>query len=161
MRIQKILMQQILLGASLLLVGPFVCAGEDAQTDLGWLSGHWCGGDDGETIEESWLPPRGGYTLGVSRTMRGEKRTAFEFLRIEPVDGVPTYVAQPGGQAPTRFKRSAGGEQWVRFENPEHDFPQRIEYRRSGDQLVASISGPGDGGKEMTIPFELRRCGRP
>jgi len=26
------------------------------------------------------------------------------------------------------------------FENPDHDFPQRIEYARAGDTLTATIS---------------------
>jgi Domain of unknown function (DUF6265) len=151
-------MHKITFAAGLLLAGSFASAGESPQDDIDWLSGHWCGSGGSETIEESWLPPRAGRTLGVSRTMRGDRMSAFEFLRIEPVDGVPTYVAQPGGRPPTRFKRSTGGVDWVRFENPAHDFPQRIEYRRDGDHLVVSISGPGEGGKEMTIPFEYRRC---
>lgn len=125
--------------------------------DLGWLAGHWCGGG-GETIEESWLAPRSGELLGLSRTMRGERVVAFEFLRIAAVDGVPTYLAQPGGRPPTAFALSAGGDNWVRFENPAHDFPQRIEYRRSGDTLHAEIAGPGDGGKETVIGFDYRRC---
>ncbi len=126
--------------------------------DLHWLAGDWCGGSGAEGIEESWLPWRGGGSVGVSRTMRGDRLIGFEFLRIAVEDGVPTYIAQPGGRAPTRFRRTDGGETWVRFENPAHDFPQRIEYRRDGDRLVASISGPGEGGKAMTIPFEFRRC---
>ena len=33
------------------------------------------------------------------------------------------------------------GERRVVFENPMHDFPQRILYWRDGDQLVARIEG--------------------
>lgn len=51
------------------------------------------------------------------------------------------------------------GENWVVFENPQHDFPKRIEYRRDGTALKASISGPGDDGKILRIPFDYRRCG--
>jgi hypothetical protein len=29
------------------------------------------------------------------------------------------------------------------FENPAHDFPTRVAYRRDGDRLVATVSGPG------------------
>ena len=83
---------------------------------------------------------------------------SFEFLRIAEIDGVPTYHAQPGGRAPTAFKRSDGGAQWVRFENPAHDFPQRIEYRRDGDLLNAVISGPGKDGKTQQVPYALKRC---
>ncbi|WP_146909390.1 DUF6265 family protein [Arenimonas daejeonensis] len=148
--------QSIALGVSILLSASALAAAP-AQ-DLGWLAGDWCGGDAGETIEESWLAPRGGELLGLSRTSKSERMVAFEFLRIVAVDGVPTYLAQPGGRPPTAFTRSAGGDRWVRFENPAHDFPQRIEYRRDGDSLRAEIAGPGDDGKETVIGFDYRRC---
>ena len=96
--------------------------------------------------------------LGVSRTVANGRKTQFEFLRIELVDDVPTYVAQPQGRAGTAFRRSASGDDWIRFENLTHDFPQRIEYRRSGDTLQAEIAGPGEDGKTMSIPFEFTRC---
>lgn len=128
------------------------------EPEFAWLAGTWCGGEAGETIEESWLAPRGGELLGLSRTTREGQVVAFEFLRIAVVKGVPTYLAQPGGRAPTVFARSDGGEQWVRFENPAHDFPRRIEYRRTGDTLHAEIAGPGVGGKETVIGYDYRRC---
>lgn len=129
-----------------------------APPDLDWLSGRWCGGEAGLSIEETWLAPRGGELLGLSRTMKGERMVAFEFLRIVTVDGTPTYLAQPGGRAPTAFARSASGHDWVRFENLSHDFPQRIEYRRISDGLLAEISGPGDDGKTQRIRYDYRPC---
>lgn len=126
--------------------------------ELAWLAGDWCGDEAGELIEESWLAPRGGELLGLSRTTREGQVVAFEFLRIAVVKGVPTYLAQPGGRAPTAFTRSDSGEQWMRFENPAHDFPQRIEYRRTGDTLRAEIAGPGVGGRETVIGYDYRRC---
>ena len=128
-------------------------------TDLGWLSGRWCSVAGGERIEEVWLDPDGEHLLGLSRTTKDGQLASFEYLRIGPTDGVPTYFAQPGGRPPTPFARSAGGENWVRFENPAHDFPQRIEYRREGDALHAEIAGPGDAGKENVIGFDYTRCG--
>ena len=129
-----------------------------ATPDLDWLAGNWCGGEAGLTIEERWLAPRGGELLGLSRTSQGERMVAFEFLRIVAVDGVPTYLAQPDGRPPTAFARTTGGEDWVRFENPAHDFPQRIEYRRTAEGLHAEISGPGDNGETQRMRFDYRPC---
>ena len=39
----------------------------------------------------------------------------------------------------------AAAEHEVVFENLEHDFPQRIIYRRQGDLMVARIEGDGPG----------------
>jgi hypothetical protein len=124
-----------------------------------WLSGRWCAAQGSETIEETWLPPRGGMLMGLSRTYTDEATSAFEYLRIVENDGTLEYVAQPGGRPPTAFRLTASGENWVRFENPAHDFPRRIEYRREGERLHAEIAGPGDGGAELVIPFDYGRCG--
>jgi hypothetical protein len=44
------------------------------------------------------------------------------------------------------------------FENPAHDFPQRIIYRRlSPDSLVARIEGPGPNNTTRGIDFPMRR----
>jgi hypothetical protein len=138
---------------------PTARANEAAQAaPLDWIQGDWCGGSDNERIEEHWLPAHGGLRLGLGRTLRGPRTSSFEFLRIEVVDGIATYIAQPGGAPPAAFKRTAGGENWVRFENAQHDFPKRVEYRRSGDALHAEIVGPGEGGKEIVIPFDYTVC---
>ena len=71
---------------------------------------------------------------------------------------VQNYIAQPGGQPPTHFARTDGGENWVRFENPEHDFPQRIEYRRDGDRLYTEVAGPGNNGVEAVIRLDYGTC---
>ena len=95
-----------------------------AQTDgLDWIQGDWCGGAGNERIEEHWLSSHGGLRLGLGRTLNGSRTASFEFLRIDTVDSVITYIAQPEGAPPTAFKRTAGGKDWVRFENPQHDFP--------------------------------------
>jgi len=66
----------------------------------------------------------------------------------------------PAG-TPTHFARTGGGENWVRFENPQHDFPQRIEYRRDGDQLHAAVAGPGNNVEEQVIRLDYRPCETP
>jgi hypothetical protein len=119
-----------------------------ASPSLDWIAGHWCVDLGGDTVEELWLPPHGGVAVGLGRTRNSEKTTGFEYLRIVDLDGVQSFIAQPGGKPPTAFKRTAGGENWVRFENPDHDFPQCIEYRREGDALHAEVSGPGETAKK-------------
>ena len=132
-----------------------------AQDELSWIAGSWCTAAGDQVVEETWLPPRGHETLGVGRTLRGGRMVSFEHMRITATDGPVRFVGQPGGGAPTEFPRTAGGEGWIRFENKAHDFPQRIEYRREGDDgLYAEVAGPGAGGRETVIPFRYRRCGR-
>jgi len=134
-------------------------ASEPQTTDFSWISGHWCGTSNDVRIEEYWLPPHGGVVLGVARTLKGDETVEFEYTRIVLMqDKVPAFIAQPEGGAPTSFVRTAGGANWARFENPEHDYPKRVEYRREGDKLHGEISGPGEDGQEQTIPFDYVRC---
>jgi hypothetical protein len=130
----------------------------EAQDDLAWIAGDWCGGEAGEHLRETWAVPLDGEAIGMSRSEKAGRQRSFEFMRISRVDGVLTYLAQPGGAAPTAFKRGAGGAGWIRFENSGHDFPQRIEYRRDGEGLTAEISGPGAGGSEERIAYRYQRC---
>jgi len=126
--------------------------------ELGWLAGHWCGRSDGARIEEFWLPPVGGVMPGVGRTTVDGRTVSFEFFRIEGSGPDLGYLAQPGGREATRFRLTEAGPNHLRFENPEHDFPTRVEYRREGDRLSAAIAGPGEAGATVEIPFEYRRC---
>ena len=121
--------------------------------DLGWMSGHWATTVNNITTEEAWSAPRGGVMLGYSRATSGELTREFEFLRIiADEDGVLSYIAQPGGGAPVGFRMTAHGATSVTFDNPQHDFPQRIVYRRSGDTMVATISAL-DGSHAMSWTY--------
>ena len=125
----------------------------------GWMAGRWCGGSAGTSIEEVWLPPAGGYMIGMSRTVSTQqRREEFEFLRVAMRDGVATYLAQPQGGPVVAFRQTQAGEQSMRFENPAHDFPTRVEYRRTAGGLHAEIAGPGKDGRERVIGFDYTRC---
>jgi Domain of unknown function (DUF6265) len=135
-------------------------AGEVPQTaavdDLAWLAGCWAQVGDGERIEECWLAPRGGMMLGVGRTLRDDGRTAFEFLRIAAdEDGTVTYFASPGGKPPTPFRLTSRGPRQAVFENPEHDFPQRLVYRLDDDGVlrvrVEAVTGGETRGFGLTL----------
>jgi Domain of unknown function (DUF6265) len=127
-------------------------------TELDWIAGHWCMDKGTEHIEEQWLPARGGLLLGMGRTVTAGRARSFEFLRIETHSGKPVLIAQPGGVPPTLFALTASGQGWARFENPQHDFPKRVEYRRTAQGLHAEIAGPGEGGQETVIPFDYQSC---
>ena len=149
-------LEQALLG-----IGLGLCANAAVAAGPGfdWLAGHWCSSDDGRQVDEVWLPEAGGALLGMSRTVRGGKTESYEFMRIVPAGAGAGFHVQPNGVPPTLFAIVERGDGWVRFANAAHDFPNRIEYRREGEALKASIAGPGRDGREMRIPFDSRRCG--
>ena len=95
--------------------------------------------------------------LGMSHTVVNRKTREFEFMRIvQEENGDIFFVAMPSGQKEARFKLLTVSEREVRFENPEHDFPQRIIYQRDGDSLIGRIEGVS-GGKERAVDFPLKR----
>lgn len=111
------------------------------QTDLDWISGYWLACESGETAE-SWIGAGRGVLLGANLS-----RSGFEFLRIaENEEGRLTYYAMPNGRSPpTPFELVSNVDQRAVFENPAHDFPQRIIYERNGDVMVARVEGQADG----------------
>jgi len=152
--------------ASAMIVAPTASASvapsakPESDEPLAWMAGRWCGKDEDQVLEETWTMPAGGETIGMSRTISGGRMISFEFMRIAEFDGVQALRAQPNGDEAVSFKRTDGGAGWIRFENKEHDYPQRIEYRKAGDGLHAEIGGPGANNKEEVISYDYQPCGK-
>ena len=141
--------------AAVLLVG----AAPEAKRaeDLGWLAGSWVAEEaEGNWTEERWAKPRGGVMLGTSLSGKGGEAGWFEFMRIAAgEDGRLAFHASPGGAPASAFPIVASGKNQVTFENPAHEYPTRIVYRRDGNVLNATISGPG-GAKARSWRFRRK-----
>ena len=123
--------------------------------DISWISGEWQTAPSGrKQIEEHWTAVAGGSMMGMSRAVAGDKTVEFEYLRIEQrTDGI-YYVAHPGARCPgTDFKLTSASATEAVFENPQHDFPKRIIYRKTDDGLTASIDA-GEGSKGMSFVYK-------
>jgi hypothetical protein len=85
---------------------------------------------------------------------RGGETVFEEKLRIVPKEGMVYYVADvPENAQPVYFKLTELSEKGFSFENPAHDFPQKIVYKRDGDRLRARISA-GDKAEEFEFGRE-------
>lgn len=126
---------------------------------LGWLKGCWAGGSGAREVEEQWTKPAGKSMLGLSRTVAEGRTVAYEFIRIvEEEDGTIYYVAKPSNQREARFKLAHLTASEAVFENPEHDFPQRVIYRLEKDgSLFARIEGVSRG-KQRGVNFPMKRA---
>jgi hypothetical protein len=129
---------------------------------LAWMAGCWRLESGGRIVEEQWMRPRGGTMLGMARTVRGDSTVSWESTRIYAErfgDGSRlVFAATPSGQPPAEFRATLATGDAVVFENPAHDFPRRVEYRRAGaDGLHALIAGPM-GGETRSIEFPYRRA---
>ncbi len=113
---------------------------------LSWMTGVWTQKKDGDTVQESWLGPSGKMMAAVNLTTSARRGTSFEFLRIVETPTGLAYLASPGGKSPVEFKLKALGEKKVVFENPAHDFPQRVMYWIEPDgAMKARIEGAVQG----------------
>ena len=141
----------------LLLLAPLAWAEPDVHS-LGWIAGCWEVRNPAGTfsIEEMWTKPAGETMLGVGRTIRGGKTIFNEFLRIAVDGGKITYFAHVGTKGATPFPMIRASDTEVVFENPEHDFPQRIIYRKVDGGLFARIEGV-EKGKEKHQDFPYKR----
>ena len=148
----KLLIATLIFWASLPVQTP-------TMADLAWIAGDWqtmSGGPGGRRqIEEHWTKPAGGSMMGVSRTVAGDKTVEFEYLRIEQrADGV-YYVAHPKARCPgTDFKLTRASATEAVFENPQHDFPKRIIYRKNADDSLTASIDAGEGSKAMSFAFQ-------
>lgn len=144
--------------AALLLTAAGVAAAEEDVTSLAWMAGCWASekGDAGSV--EHWLPPAGGTMLGVSRTVKNGKTVEFEYMQLRTnTEGKLVFIALPSGQKETTFAASSVGKDSVTFENPQHDFPQKVIYRlESPTRLVARIEGKR-GETVRGVDFPMRR----
>ncbi len=124
---------------------------------LSWIAGCWRNEFPSVTIEEQWMQPRGKSMMGMSRTTKGERTVAHEFIRIVMKGDSVLYIANPSGQKQTSFLLVKCEEYEAVFENPDHDFPQRIIYRRNEDgSLMAAIEGIQKG-KTRREEFPMHR----
>ena len=130
-----------------------------AVESIAWLTGCWERATRSGSVDESWTAARAGTMLGVSRTVRGDSTVAWEHLRIFRRGGRLVYGALPSGQRYAEFTATEASDTLVVFENPAHDFPQRILYRPAGDSLHARIEGPHDGEtRGVDFRFARVRC---
>jgi hypothetical protein len=133
-------------------------AGPRPTERLNWLAGCWERRKGPTLVEEHWLAPRAGVLMGMGRTVRGDSLREYEFTRIYERGDTLVYAAQPSGQAPAEFRALPSAERAVTFENPAHDFPQRVIYRAAAgsDSLLARVEGT-IGGRVRGNDFNYRR----
>lgn len=138
-----------------------ICSGiTPAQTpshieDLGWLVGNWkrTNNKPGQKGTERWTidPDIGLLGYGVTTTV---KDTLFiEKMRIVPGDNNALYFVADviENPKPVYFKITAVHQNEFTCENPQHDFPKRLHYKRKMKMLYVTVSGNG---KSIDYTFE-------
>jgi hypothetical protein len=122
------------------------------------LTGCWENNTASKQRDEIWSKPKGGMMLGIGRVVVNGKTTEYEFMRIHQENDGLYFTAQDTQQAQTSFKLMSLRGNVATFENPKHDFPQRIIYDlNTGKALKARIEGTIEG-KQQSVDFSFRRA---
>jgi hypothetical protein len=131
-------LQGLAVGA-LALAAPTLAATADAPLD--WLTGCWRSDSaDGRWTVEQWEKLADGAMSGTGSSGKGSETGNSEVMRITLDGNAAIFTASPNGAPPVDFRESQRGSQSITFENPSHDYPQRIRYWREGEALAAETS---------------------
>ena len=125
-----------------------------------WLQGNWINESPDGNLTESWQKKNDSLYHGQSFYIKGKDTIHFESIVLSERKGIVVYSPTVQGQnndAPVDFKMTSATENQLIFENPGHDYPQKIKYTKiTKDSLIAEISG-NQLGKPSTERFAMHR----
>ncbi len=157
----------VLSAASLALLIGVGSASASAQSELdglAWLEGEWQRTTRRGLSIERWARLPGGGLVGESVVipLDGTEEVQLESLLLVRMGADVFLIARPRqNDYPAGFRLVAQTDTEAVFENPTHDFPQRITYWRTAqDSFTATIAGPGDDGETQEIAFHFVRTTR-
>ena len=125
-----------------------------------WLIGSWGNASPEGNLTENWDKTNDSVYAGHTYFVIGKDTVFTESIRLEEANGKLAYVTavsdQNDGKA-IRFEMTSASDNQLVFENPKHDFPQKITYNKiTNDSLVAEISGMKEG-KPSTEQFAMKK----
>jgi hypothetical protein len=117
---------------------------------LAWLLGTWRAESRDTLIAETWVAVSDTTYegRGVTRSRTDGSIREEEDLRLMAMGDGVFYVAKVAqNERPVAFRLTSCADGRFVFENPAHDFPRRIEYRRIDDgRFEARVSDGGSRG---------------
>ncbi len=123
--------------------------------DLAWLEGNWTEADGGNFCE-SWTLDNDNVLRGFGFSVEGSDTLMSEQLKIYTRGSQLYYqalVAGQNGEKPVDFRLSSPNADSLVFENPGHDFPKFIVYKKLSDREMAILVTEGfqSGDRSFTL----------
>ncbi|KIC00131.1 MULTISPECIES: DUF6265 family protein [unclassified Flavobacterium] len=110
-----------------------------------WLIGKWENVSPQGTLTETWSKVNDSTFQGSSYFIKGKDTIHFESIKLQQKGEDLTYNATVKGQnndQAVAFELTTSTEKGLVFENPKHDYPQKISYTKDANNtLTAEISG--------------------
>lgn len=120
---------------------------------LSWLKGTWK--LENEDVFEHWDEDGPVRLTGRSTAIENGDTVLLETMSMEITDGQGAFVVRvvdQNGDQPIAFALTRCAEGRLLFENPQHDFPQRVAYERGENgTLLAWVEG---GDRKLTFTYQ-------
>jgi len=125
-----------------------------------WLLGNWENKSDDGDLLETWKKVNDSIYDGESYFIKGKDTLHFEKIQMKQKGEALYYIATIKGQnddQPVTFKYNDTIEKQLVFENPKHDYPQKISYSQiTKDSIVIQISGSQQG-KPSSSKYSMKK----
>jgi hypothetical protein len=128
---------------------------------MNWLIGNWENKMDDGILSETWKKENDSTFSGKSYFIVNSKDTVHsETIILTQLNNQLIYSPTVKGQnddKPIDFIMTSDSENNFVFENPKHDYPQKIVYKKATENsLVATISGMQQG-KQSTESYPMKK----
>ena len=128
---------------------------------MNWLLGNWKNEMPEGVLTETWTKENDSTFSGTTYFIINKKDTVHsEAIILKQLNDELIYRPTVKGQnndEPVDFKLSSESENSFSFENPKHDYPQKIVYKKVNETyLVATISGMQQG-KQSSDSYPMKK----
>jgi hypothetical protein len=132
----------------------------DKIEKINWLLGSWENKSEEGILSEIWEKKNDSTFIGESYFIREKDTLHSERIEVKQKGEDLLYIPTVKGQnndKPVTFKLTLATENEFTFENPAHDYPQKIVYKMvNANSLVATISGKQQG-KNSTESYPMTK----
>lgn len=122
---------------------------KDKIKTANWLIGNWEHTSADGVLTENWQKLNDSTFSAASYFIKGKDTIHFESIILAQLGETLTYKATVRGQneeKPVSFPSTLESDKQLVFENPKHDYPQKITYTKgTNNTLTAEISGALNG----------------
>jgi hypothetical protein len=130
------------------LLGFLITCSDHKSSRLDFIVGTWK--TEGKEQYEVWETNKNNELIGHSYKLNNDQKTITETLSIKKIGNQIIYEATVPNQnegKTIQFKLNNEVKTYLSFENIEHDFPKKIQYKRiNNNEIEVTVLGDKDKG---------------
>lgn len=122
---------------------PVFTMAQTSLQSLEWILGEWQHIQGEMVFTEQWqMSPDSSLYIGTGKAQKNDKIVSQEDMRIEMLNGELHYIVtvhNHNENSAIPFRLTSSTNNSVIFENPDHDFPQKIEYTFKNNNSIHAV----------------------